>query len=75
MTSLDFESVGFEDLAEMMPIELHVVDGEDSAFHAACPSLVSGRWSVLVPYRGQRTGPAWDFSPRRRSRSTLSQQI
>ena len=32
---LDFEPVGFEDLAEVMAIELHVVHGEDAAFHAA----------------------------------------
>ena len=35
---VDFESVGFEDLAEMMAIELHVVDDEDAA-HMVLPSL------------------------------------
>ncbi len=28
---IDFKAVGFEDLAEMMAVELHVVDGEDAA--------------------------------------------
>ena len=36
---VDLEVVGFEDLAEMMAVELHVVDDEDSASHAALPSL------------------------------------
>ena len=36
---IDFKSVGFEDLAQMMAIELHVVDDEDAASHSALPSL------------------------------------
>ena len=42
---IDFEPVGFEDLAEMMAIELHVVDDEDSAFHHGSSILVKNRLS------------------------------